>query len=324
MWANWEVAALAEWLRQYNQAHNQKVGFYGLDVYSLWESMRAIIDYLEQTDPDAASVARQAYMCFEPYGEDVQAYAWSTSLVPQTCEDEVIDLLMEIQRKAPQFPEEAEEAFNAVQNAMVTVNAERYYRTMVRGGSDSWNLRDHHMVATLEQLMKHHGDRAKAIVWAHNTHIGDARATDMAAAGMVNVGQLVREQQIDHGVVLVGFGSHHGSVIAGQEWGAPMEKMRVSEARENSWEDLLSRAGSMNKLLILEDARRLDEFFESRGHRAIGVVYHPGRERYGNYVPTILPYRYDAFLYIHETQALHPLHVPADPGRPPETYPWGI
>jgi erythromycin esterase-like protein len=324
MWANWEVAALAEWLRLYNQAHDQKVGFYGLDVYSLWESMRAIIDYLEQLDPDAARVARQAYMCFEPYGEDVQAYAWSTSLVPQTCEDEVIDLLMEIQRKAPQFPEETEEAFNAVQNAMVTVNAERYYRTMVRGGSASWNLRDHHMVGTLEQLMKHHGARAKAIVWAHNTHIGDARATDMAAAGMVNVGQLVREQHIDQGVVLVGFGSHHGSVIAGREWGAPMEKMRVPEARENSWEDLFSRAGLSNKLLLLEDARQMDEFFESRGHRAIGVVYHPGQERYGNYVPTILPDRYDAFLYIHETQSLHPLHIPADPGRPPETYPWGI
>jgi erythromycin esterase-like protein len=324
MWANWEVVTLAEWLRQYNQAHDQKVGFYGLDVYSLWESMRAIIDYLEQIDPDAARVARQAYMCFEPYGEDVQTYAWSTTMVPQSCEDEVIDLLLEIQRKAPQFPEDSEESFNAIQNALVTVNAERYYRAMVRGGSDAWNVRDHHMVDTLDQLMQHHADGAKAIVWAHNTHIGDARATDMAATSMVNVGQLVRERHMDQGVILAGFGSHHGSVIAGREWGAPMEKMRVPEACENSWEDLLGRASATNKLLILEDVRRMDEFFESRGHRAIGVVYHPGRERYGNYVSTVLPHRYDAFLYIHETQALHPLHVPSDTGRPPETYPWGV
>jgi erythromycin esterase-like protein len=195
---------------------------------------------------------------------------------------------------------------------------------MIQGGSASWNLRDHHMVDTLDRLMEGHGPDAKAIVWAHNTHIGDARATDMAQAGMVNVGQLVRERHSEEGVVLIGFGSHRGQVIAGREWGAPMEQMSVPRAKANSWEDLLYQAGSHNKLLLLTDTGAEESFLAERGHRAIGVVYNPGRE-YGNYVPTVLPRRYDAFLYLDETQALHPLPIsPEETGKPPETYPWGV
>lgn len=325
MWANWEIVALAEWLRQYNKGRQKQVGFYGLDVYSLWDSMQAIIDYLEQIDPEAAKTAKQAYMCFEPYGEDVQAYAWATTMVLTTCEEEVIELLAQIRNRVQQYPRDTEAPFNAEQNALVMVNAERYYRAMVRGGPDSWNLRDRHMVDTLDRLMKSQGREAKAIVWAHNTHIGDARFTDMKRAGMVNVGQLVREQHQAEGVVLVGFGSHRGLVIAGQEWGAPMEQMRVPIAQQGSWEDVLHRAGETNKLLILDETRSWEDFLDTRGHRAIGVVYHPYQERYGNYVPTILPERYDAFLYVDETQALHPLHIePQKNGEPPETYPWGV
>jgi erythromycin esterase-like protein len=325
MWANWEIVALAEWLRQYNEGRREKAGFYGLDVYSLWDSMQAIIDYLEKTDPEAAKTAKQVYMCFEPYGEDVQAYAWATTMVPNTCEEEVIELLSQIRSRVQQYPRDMEATFNAEQNALVMVNAERYYRAMVQGGPDSWNLRDHHMVDTLDRLMESGEPEAKAIVWAHNTHIGDARFTDMQQAGMVNVGQLVREQHEAEGVVLVGFGSHHGHVIAGQEWGAPMERMRVPIAQQGSWEDVLHRAGEINKLLILDETRNREDFLDARGHRAIGVVYHPYQERYGNYVPTILPHRYDAFLHIDETQALHPLHIePQKTGEPPETYPWGF
>jgi erythromycin esterase-like protein len=325
MWANWEIVALAEWLRAYNQdrAEEEKVGFYGLDVYSLWESLAAIIEYLERTDPDAAITAREAYRCFEPYGENVQAYARSTLFLGASCEPKIVNLLTELRRKAPIYEEDGREAFfNAEQNALVLGGAERYYRTMVRADDSSWNVRDGHMALTLERLMRHHGPMAKGIVWEHNTHVGDARATDMASAGMVNVGQLVRERHERTDVVLVGYGSNGGSVIAGDFWDAPMRQMRVPVAQRGSWEDLLHRIDGANKLLVLQGDPEV--LRERRGHRAIGVVYNPALEA-GNYVPTHLTGRYDAFLYIDDTRALHPLHLaPHDQGEPPETYPWGV
>lgn len=324
MWANWEIVALAEWLRQYNADNVQHVGFYGLDVYSLWESMSAIISYLQQTDPSLVPVAHAAFRCFEPYGEDEQAYAWSTHMVPDTCEDEVVCLLQELHTKAPRYDGDPEAAFSAEQNARVAVEAERYYRTMVRSDEQSWNVRDTHMADTLDRLLEHHGGRSKAIVWAHNTHVGDARATDMAAEEMVNIGQLVRERHAGDGVVLVGFSSYGGSVIAGDAWGAPMARMAVPNGRTGSWEDLFHRAGTDDKLLLLRDSERSDAFAESRGHRAIGVVYHPQREAFGNYVPTVLPARYDAMLYLDRTEALHPLQLHPHGHLVPETYPWGI
>ena len=324
MWANEEVAELVEWLRRYNDVlrEKEKVGFYGLDVYSLWDSLSEVIDYLERVDPDALQAARRAYRCFEPYGEDAQEYARATAFVPSSCEDEVVEVLSELRRKAPEHPDDPEARFDAEQNALVARDAEAYYRAMVRGGASSWNVRDRHMAETLERLMRHHGPGARAIVWEHNTHIGDARFTDMADFGMVNVGQLARERLGD--VVLVGFGSHRGSVIAGAEWGAPMQRMRVPPAREGSWEDILHRTSEEDRLLVFADLGEEVGFFEPREHRAIGVVYDPARERYGNYVPTVLPRRYDAFLYLDETSALHPLHVPPrEDGEPPETFPSG-
>jgi erythromycin esterase-like protein len=205
------------------------------------------------------------------------------------------------------------------------VNAEQYYRAMVRGGAESWNVRDYHMVATLKNLMRHHGPEAKAIVWEHNTHIGDARATDMSRAGMINVGQLVREQQRADGVVLVGFGSYQGTVIAGSSWGAPMERMQVPMAMQGSWEEVLYRSGVHDAILFSDELRQEPAFLEPRGHRAIGVVYNPAQERFGNYVPTVLPQRYDAFVNLTETIALHPLHIRGVVAHePPETYPWGV
>lgn len=326
MWANWEIVALAEWLRQHNARlpEEQKVGFYGLDVYSLWESLAAIVDYLEQTDPDAAIVAREAYRCFEPYGEDVQAYARATAFVGASCEGEVVALLTELRGNAPAYERDGREAyFNAEQNAVVLRGAERYYRTMLRADAASWNLRDQHMAATLERLMRHHGPRSKALVWAHNTHIGDARATDMAGAGMVNVGQLVREGHHPGDAVLVGYGTYSGGVIAGRYWDAPMERMPLPPAREGSWEELLHRVGGGNKLLILSGDR--PALREWRGNRAIGVVYDPALDGPRNYVPTRLADRYDALLYIEETRPLHPLHLaPHNLGEPPDLYPWGV
>ena len=325
MWANEEIVELTEWLRQHNHGlpEEKRVGFYGLDVYSLWESMEAIIKYLERVDPEAVETARRAYRCFEPYDEDAQKYARATASVPASCEDEVMEMLSELRDRLPEYRDDPESRFNAEQNALVVRGAERYYRSMVRGGSSSWNVRDHHMAETLERLMQ--GPEAKAIVWEHNTHIGDARATDMADVGMVNVGQLVREQRGDEDVVLVGLGSYQGRVIAGAQWGAPMRPMTVPPAREGSWEDVLHRASEEDKLLIFPEAKdNSNSLWEPRGHRAIGVVYEPAYERYGNYVSTVLPRRYDAFLYLDQTQALHPLRIqPSDDGEPPETFPSG-
>jgi erythromycin esterase-like protein len=327
MWANEEIVGLAEWLRRHNAglAQDRKVGFFGLDVYSLWDSLYAVLGYLRKADPSLLPAARRALRCFQPYGEDVQQYARATALVPASCEEEVVALLKELRAKGPPCCADGrEEFFTAEQNALVVKNAEAYYRAMVRGGPESWNLRDRHMTETLERLMRHHGPDAKAIVWEHNTHIGDARFTDMADDGMVNVGQLVRERHAAEGVFLVGFGSHRGSVIAAKDWEAPMERMPVPPGREGSWEDVLHRAGAADKLLLLEDVREDDDFLAERGHRAIGVVYHPEYEHLGNYVPTVLPRRYDAFCYIDATEALHPLHLRPAPDKVPETFPWGV
>ena len=313
MWANWEIAAFATWLKKHNNGLEQKekIGFYGLDVYSLWESMEIIVNYLEKEDPDTAVLARQAADCFEPYREK-DSYASAYRGLNQKCRDEVIQLLTEVRRKTEQYEHEPEAGLNAELNSLVLKNAEKYYEAMARFNSSSWNVRDSHMVETLNTLMEYHGHNAKVIVWEHNTHIGDARATDMAAHGMHNVGQLVRQQHQSEGVVLVGF------------WGAEMKNMELPKAIDGSVEKLLHQHGAGDKLLIFDDDSPLKEIFEERmGHRAVGVVYDPHHER-GNYVPTRLSDRYDAFLYIDRTHGLHPLHLKPDGQIVPDTYPFGI
>ena len=330
MWANREVAEFAEWMRDHNRRRSsaRQVGFYGLDVYSLWESMHAVVQYLEGIDPALARSARGAYRCFEPYGGDVQEYARATALVPTTCEREAVAVLAALRSKGSEFREDGRDAFfNAEQNALVAQNAERYYRTMVRGGPTSWNVRDAHMVETLERLMKHHGPEAKAIVWEHNTHVGDARFTDMARAGMFNVGQLVRQTNDASDVVIVGFGTHRGTVVAGDEWGAPMRRMRVPPAREASFEHALHDAETSDALLLFNESENggIEGLDEPIGHRAIGVVYDPHNERWGNYVPTIVSKRFDAFVYIEESSGVDALHMPVlVDGEPPETFPSGM
>jgi len=328
MWANWEIVALADWLQQHNTGlpANKKAGFYGLDVYSLWESMESIMQYLRKTDPAALKVAEEAFSCFEPYRkEEGQSYARASQFVPEICENEVVHLLREIRQKLPMYNTDHENVFSAEQNALITVNAEKYYRAMIKGGPHSWNVRDRHMADTLTRLLKFHGENSKAIVWEHNTHIGDARATDMADEGMYNIGELARLEHQDKGVVLVGFGSYAGSVMAGRSWGATMQSMNVPEAAKGSWEYLLHKSGKENKLLLMHDFANNDILMENHlGHRAIGVVYNPVYEQYGNYVPTIVPLRYDAFIYLDETMALHPLHIEPNGHLVPETYPFGV
>lgn len=331
MWANWEIAAFAEWLYHHNlhEQQNRKTGFYGLDVYSLWDSLDAVMRYLEKEDPEAAETARRSIHCFEPFrdeeDDDGQKYAWATTrIVPASCQEEVMQLLQEISSRAPRFDHDPEAAFNAEQNALIAVNAEKYYRVMVNPGPDSWNVRDKHMMDTLDRLLKHHGPDSKAIVWEHNTHIGDARATDMARGGMFNIGQLAREKYGADQVKLVGFGSYTGSVIAGDSWGARMEKMPVPPAREGSWEALLHEQSPTDRYYLSSDLKKSHRLRRSVPHRAIGVVYHPERERYGNYVPSIIPERYDAFIFLDKTQALHPLHIPGNEHKIPVTYPWNV
>ena len=327
MWANYEIVHLAEWLRRQNNflPENRKIGFYGLDVYSLWESMEEVIRYLDQYNPSAAQLAKQAYGCFEPYAGEVESYARAAAFVPDSCEEEVVAALSLLRRSAPDLSVSREAEFNAEQNAEIVRNAERYYRTMIFGGATSWNIRDFHMANTLERLMTFLGKDAKAIVWEHNSHIGDARATDMEDAGMINVGQIVRERSGRDNTVLVGFGSYQGSVVAAREWGAPMEIMAVPEARAGSIEQAFHRIDGKNKLLISEDWKGdAGEIELARGHRAIGVVYHPDRERFGNYVRTRLLDRYDAFLYLDRTRSLHPLHIDVSGAEVPETYPFAV
>ncbi|MCF8345258.1 MAG: erythromycin esterase family protein [Bacteroidales bacterium] len=326
MWSNWEIQALMEWLKKHNQnkTHDRQTGFYGLDVYSLWESLEAITDYLRTNDPDALKAAEHAMQCFEPNGEKGAEYGSASRFVPESCQEEVLDLLKTIRARVPLYDSDPEAPFNAEQNAMTAVNAEKYYRAMMEGGPESWNIRDVHMTETLERLLDFHGEGAKAIVWEHNTHIGDARATDMSRGGMVNVGQLAREKWGRSDTVLVGFGSHRGTVIAARAWDDKMKEMVVPPARENSWEDLLNRSEPTDKIVINQDIKDSPLLNNPVNHRAIGVVYDPDREYYGNYVPSIIPDRYDAFVFIDDSQALHPIKTATKSNMTPETYPWGI
>ncbi len=324
MWANREMIDFVEWLKSYNSQKGEKVGFYGLDIYSLWESMEAVVQYLRKNYPDAVQAAFRAYKCFEPFGKDMEEYARATAFIPESCEDEVMEMLADLQNRKEkyEYDNKSESYFNAEQNAIVAKNAEMYYRAIMRGGSSSWNIRDHHMTEALQRLVKFHGKGAKSIIWAHNTHVGDARATSMAQAGMVNIGQLIREWAGAKQTTLVGFGTHRGSVIAAREWGEPMERMLVPPAAEGSWDDLIWRLGGKSSLLIFPDASIPAV---TMGQRAIGVVYDPAYEKYGNYVDTVLPSRYDAFIHIGETHALHPLHMQVCPDEElPETFPSGL
>jgi erythromycin esterase len=365
MWANKEMVHLIEWIKEYNDtilnqqrlstSIDNQVGFYGLDLYSLWESMEAIINYLKKIDPSALQNAIEAYNCFEPYNKNVEEYAHATAFVPQNCEDEIIDLLTSMKSKREVYSRDhdqnkEEEYLDAEQNAITARDAEQYYRTMIRGDVNSWNLRDTHMMDTLERLINFYHDqnynanksKPKAIVWAHNTHIGDARFTDMNRSGMINLGQLVREKKGVDNTVLIGFSTYSGTVIAAKGWGKKMEIMDVPPATEGSWDNILhnidyklNNKKQIDKMIIFSkniDRPEIEsladdvskEYDKNRNQRAIGVVYNPAYERYGNYVPTILSSRYDVILFIDNTIALSPLHMkPSEDKDLPETFPTG-
>jgi erythromycin esterase-like protein len=291
------------------------VGFHGLDVYSLWQSLREILVWLREHDPAKVPVALRAYHCLEAFGEDPNAYAWATRFLTASCADPVVRMLIDLRG--------GDLALR--QNAECVAGAEHYYRAMAHDSSLSWNVRDRHMDATLARLLDHYGDDARAVVWAHNTHVGDGRATDQARRGEVTLGELARERFGADRVVLVGFGSHRGTVVAGPAWGAPMEVMGVPPARPGSVEDILHAEAPPAALFVFPPpAGRPDLLLDELPHRAVGVVYHPEREAWGNYVPSVLGDRYDAFVWLDETRALSPLHPIAVDIREPETYPSGV
>ncbi|MBZ9639227.1 erythromycin esterase family protein [Streptomyces sp. PSKA30] len=332
LWGNTDVATFARWLRRHNEERppERRVGFFGLDVYSMWESLHAVLGHLREHDPDRVDHALEAYRCFEPYAEDPQSYAVATRILPEGCEPQVVSLLTELRQRAAQtaVTDGSLAEFAARQNAEVLAGAERYYRAMLSSGPESWNIRDHHMADTLDRLMERYGSGAKAVVWEHNTHIGDARATDMADRGLVNVGQSVRERHMGDGVVLVGFGSHSGTVIAAEGWGDVPRIMDVPPAHAGSLEDLLHQALPGQRALFVFPHVQLQRppvtgrrewFHQERGHRAIGVVYRAQYEPVSNYVPTVLAQRYDAFCYLDRTDALTPLGTGEPAPRRPAT-----
>jgi erythromycin esterase-like protein len=334
MWRNTEVRDFVEWLREFNagRAAHRQVGFYGLDLYSLFTSIEAVLKYLDEHEPEEARRARARYACFDHARGDSQAYGYGASYgVSPSCEEEVVQQLRELNRRAAQLPTshglERDELFYAQQNARLVRNAEEYYRTMFRGRVSSWNLRDSHMAETLHALDRHlatAGAPPRIAVWAHNSHLGDASATEMGDMGEWNVGQLARDRWgVD--AVLVGFSTYSGWVTAADDWDAPHRRKRVRDGLDGSWEDVFHRCDVERALLVLRGNEAVRPLaLPARLQRAIGVIYRPETERMSHYFDTRLAEQFDAVIHIDETNALQPLDHGEQHATEPETYPSGV
>jgi erythromycin esterase-like protein len=338
MWRNADVLDFVGWLREFNEelAPSRRVGFHGLDLYSMHGSIGAVLEYLERTDPAAARRARMRYSCFEDVAEDPQRYGYVTEFgLSPGCEDEVVGQLVELlqqrdrlQRVDGQFA--ADEFFSAEQNARLIKNAEQYYRAMFQGRVSSWNLRDTHMAETFEALREHlsqrRGATAKLVVWAHNSHVGDARADERGEIGEVTVGQLIRTRH-EGDTALLGFTTHTGTVTAANDWGDPAERKNVRPSLAGSCERLFHDTGLPKFFLRLREAGAVTELLERRRlHRAIGVIYRPQTERMSHYFESRLSRQYDAIFHLDHTRALEPLERTSEweQGEAPETYPSGV
>ena len=332
MWRNREVVRFLEWLRAWNAPRllEDRVGFYGLDLYSMHRSMAAVLEYLTKVDPPAAARARERYGCFETFGDDPQAYGYASTMgLSPDCETEVTMQLVELRRRAAAYAQRdgqvaADEYFFAEQNARLVTNAETYYRAMFGGRVNSWNLRDTHMMETLDALLKHTGTDSRAVVWAHNSHLGDARATQMGQAGELNVGQLVRSR-FGKDAWLIGLTTHDGTVTAARNWDDPAERRHVRPSLVGSYERLFHETGLGQFLLILRDGEVRQAVPGEALERAIGVIYRPESERASHYFRARLPDQFDAVIHIDRTNALQPLEKWAfDEVDLPETYPSGL
>ncbi len=313
MWRNHEVMDFVEWLREWNASRPAEgaAGFFGLDLYSLYTSIRLVLDYLDRVDPVAARVARERYGCLTPWEGDAATYGRAAvSGRYRVCEKEAVAMLRDMIEKQLEYSDrDGERYFDAVQNARLIADAERYYRAMYYGGAESWNLRDRHMFETLQRLLAFHGPDSKAILWAHNSHLGDARATEMGVRGELNVGQLCRESYAER-VFSIGFGTDHGTVAAASLWDAPVEKMRVRPSNPHSYERLCHDSSVAAFFLHLREPARPEvrlELEPARLERAIGVVYRPDTELQSHYFHATLPHQFDEYIWLDETEAVRPV-----------------
>ena len=331
MWRNQEVHDFVEWLREWNRElpEEERVGFHGLDLYSLHSSIERVLRYLDDVDPDTARVARERYGCLSPWETDPAVYGRMVlSGRYRACEPEVVAMLRDLMaRRIEYLSRDGTRFLDALQNARLVANAEQYYRAMYYGGRESWNLRDTHMFDTVRLLLSHYGPGARAAVWEHNSHVGDASVTEMGARGELNVGQLCREAFSER-AFLVGFGTHAGTVAAAANWDGPMEIMDVRPSHERSYERICHDSGVEAFLLHLREPRRpvlREELLEPRLERAIGVIYRPDTELASHYFQAVLPYQFDEWIWFDETRAVRPLGPvrPAEEGLP-ETYPFGL
>ena len=328
MWRNNEVRAFVDWLRSYNAAHKptSRIAFHGLDLYSLYDSIRFVLEYLENVDPNSAKVARERYGCLTPWQSDPATYGHAalTGRYP-TCEADVAHALSDLLQKRQAYAAHDGERFlDAVQNARLVTNAERYYRIMYYGSRASWNLRDEHMFNTLKTLLAYHGEHSKGIVWAHNSHIGNAEATEMSARGEHNIGQLCRKE-FGQDCYAIGFGTDHGTVAAASEWGGPMEIKDVRPSLNDSVEHLCHESETPHFMLGLRDrdAAHAKGLLKPQLERAIGVIYRPESELASHYFTAVLPRQFDEYIWFDESKAVTPLNTHELKGLP-DTYPFGV
>jgi protein-L-isoaspartate(D-aspartate) O-methyltransferase len=329
MWRTEEVRGFVDRLRERNAglAPARRIAFHGLDLYSLFNSIRSVLEYLDDVDPAAAGVARRRYGCLTPWQSDPATYGQAAlSGAHETCEREVVSMLVDLMHKRRAYAEHDGARFlDAVQNARLVANAERYYRTMYYGSRASWNLRDGHMFQTLKALLDFHGPESKALVWAHNSHLGDSAATEMASRGEYNVGHLCRKEFGD-AAYSIGFGTNSGTVAAASEWDGPMEVKRVRPAWAGSYERLCHETGVERFMLPLRKATSgelLRGLAKARLERAIGVIYRPETELESHYFQAVLPRQFDEYVWFDESEAVTPLDTKKVEGLP-DTYPFGV
>ncbi len=334
MWRNREVLAFVDWLKAHNansqaKASTQRTGFHGLDLYSMFTSLSAVLAYLDNVDPKAARVARARYGSLTPWQKDPAAYGRAVLAGQyESAERAVVDILKDmLSQRLDYSRKDGARFFDAAQNARVVANAEHYYRAMYYGSVASWNLRDTHMFDTLKALFNFYGPHSRGIVWAHNSHVGNALATEMGARGEHNIGQLCR-LEFGNQAYTVGFGTNHGTVAAASNWDEPMQRMRVRPAQIGSYESLFHEVGVPRFMLHLGAPRNAsvrDELMEPRLERAIGVIYRPETELQSHYFSAILPRQFDEYIWFDETAAVQPLPAPQsiETGQP-QTYPFGL
>ena len=331
MWRNREVDSFIRWLRRHNNGrdYGEMAGFYGLDLYNMSMAMRAVIDFLDERDPELGRLASLRYGCLDPWAENPAAYGRHTLMEGYArCEVGVVEMLKDLlQKQVDCFAEECDEWLDARSNARLVKNAEAYYRVMYHGSAASWNLRDTHMFETLLHLLDAKGPNSKAIVWAHNSHIGNAAFTEMGQVrDELNIGQLTKER-FGSEARLIGFGTHSGTVAAADDWDEPMKIKVVRPSLEDSYERASHDSRLPRFLLDLrpeEIGRDLrDALMEPRLERFIGVIYRPDTERWSHYSQCILPRQYDGWVWFDETQAVTPLPGEQRPGEE-ETYPFGL